>query len=182
MKKSIGLIEFKSIAKGIEATDAMLKAANIALTLATPICPGKYITIVSGDVGAVNNAIEVGRLAGAGFTIDDEVIANISEEVFEALTGTIEIEKITSIGIIETISAITSMIAGDVAVKAANVRLLEIRLARGLGGKAFVIFTGEVAAVKQAIDACEISLRETGSMISGVTIPSPSPDLLSKLV
>jgi len=49
LKKSIGVLEFRSIAKGIEATDAMLKAANVQLILSMPLCPGKYITIIGGE-------------------------------------------------------------------------------------------------------------------------------------
>jgi microcompartment protein CcmL/EutN len=182
MKKSIGLVEFKSIAKGIEATDAMLKAAHVELILSTPICPGKYVTLISGDVGAVKNAVEVGKQAGDIFTIESYVIPNVSPNIFPALTATMDVSKITSLGIIETISAITSIVAGDVAVKAANVQLVEIRLARGLGGKGFVLISGEVAAVKQAIKACENNLEETGGIISAVAIASPSQELISKLL
>ncbi len=182
MKKSIGLLEFKSIAKGIEATDAMLKSANVELVLSTPICPGKYISIISGDVGAVKNAVEVGKGVGGTFTVEDYCISNISEAVFPALTATLEIGKIISLGIIETISAVTSIKVGDIAVKAANVQLMEIRLARGLGGKGFVLITGEVAAVKQAIKACENGLEETGGLISAVAIANPTKELIEKIV
>lgn len=182
VKKSIGLIEFKSIAKGIEATDAMLKAGNVELVLTTPICPGKYITLISGEVGAVQNAVAVGNRTGNVFTIEQHVIPNVSEAVFPALTATAEIDKIASLGIIETISAVTSILAGDIAAKSANVRLLEIRIARGLGGKGFVMVTGELAAVKSAVAACESRLEDTGGIISAVTVASPSPALVSRML
>lgn len=182
MKKSIGLIEFKSIAKGIDATDAMIKSANVELLLSTPICPGKYLSMVTGDVGAVKNAVEVGKKVGDVFTIDHYVIANISEAVFPALTATMDIDRVSSLGIIETISAITSIKVGDVAVKAAKVELLEIRLARGLGGKGFVLITGEITSVKQAIKACENELEDTGGIVSAVAISSPTKELISKLM
>lgn len=182
MKKSVGLIEFKSIAKGIEATDAMLKAGNVELLLTTPICPGKYITLIGGEVGAVQNAMAVGRKTGSIFTVEHHVIHNVSEAVFPALTATVDVDKITSLGIIETISAVTSILTGDIASKSANVRLLEIRIARGLGGKGFVMITGEVEAVKSAVTACEKKLEDTGGIISAVTIASPSPALVSRII
>ena len=46
MKKSLGLIEMKSIPVGIQVADEMLKAANVEIILSTPICPGKYITMI----------------------------------------------------------------------------------------------------------------------------------------
>jgi len=182
LKRSIGLVEFKSVAKGIEATDEMLKSANVELILATPICPGKYISLIAGNVGAVKNAVKVGKTVGDIFTIDDFVISNVSEEIFPALTATTDPDKITSLGIIETISAVTSIVAGDIAVKAAKVELLEIRIARGLGGKGFVIITGEISAVKSAIKACEQGLKDTGEIISTVAIASPNKEIVTKLM
>ncbi|AOT71343.1 BMC domain-containing protein [Geosporobacter ferrireducens] len=182
MKKAIGLLEFKSIAKGMEATDEMLKAADVELILATPICPGKYISIVTGNVGAVKNAVEVGKSVGDIFTVDEYFIPNVSEKVFPAITATSNPEKIASLGIIETISAVTSILVGDIAVKTSNVELLEIRIARGLGGKGFTIITGEVSAVQSAVKACENNLKETGGIVSSVVIASPAKDFIAKLL
>jgi len=58
--------------------------------------------------------------------------------VFPAITGTIDIGKIDSLGIVETITAVASVIAGDTALKAANIELLEIRIAKGLCGKGYI--------------------------------------------
>ncbi len=64
MKHAIGLLEIKNITKGILVADAMLKAANVELILAQPLCPGKYVVMVSGDVGAVQSAVRSGLAAG----------------------------------------------------------------------------------------------------------------------
>ncbi|MHC1681541.1 MAG: BMC domain-containing protein [Clostridiaceae bacterium] len=181
MKKSIGLLEVRSIAKGIEATDGMLKAANVEIVLSTAICPGKYISIISGEVGAVNSAIATGKVIGDTFVLEDFIIPNVSEEVFPAISGTSTVDHISSLGIIETITATSSIIAGDVAIKSANIKLIEIRLARGLGGKGFVLITGDVGAVNSAVKSCEEKLKETGSMISAVVIPSPSKEIISSV-
>ena len=58
MGKSIGLLELKSIPVGIETADAVLKAANVELLTATPTCPGKYVIIICGAVGAVKSAMK----------------------------------------------------------------------------------------------------------------------------
>jgi microcompartment protein CcmL/EutN len=178
MKKSIGILEFRSIAKGIEATDAMLKASNVQLILSTPLCPGKYITIVRGEVGPINIAVEAGRQAGSDFALEGYVIHNVSEAVYPALTGTVNADRLASLGIIETMTAVSSVIAGDIAVKASNVTLMEIRIARGLGGKGFVLLTGEVASVKTAIQACEERLKQEGIIIATSIIASPAKDIL----
>jgi len=51
------MIETNSIPAGIEAGDAMLKAADVSLASAQPVCAGKYIVIVSGGVAAVEAAV-----------------------------------------------------------------------------------------------------------------------------
>lgn len=182
MKRSIGMIEYRSIAKAIESTDAMLKAANIELILSTPVCPGKYVSIVGGEVGAVENAVKTGKITGDIFVIEDYIIPNISEEVFPALSGTADYDCTGSVGIIETMSAIASIMAGDIAVKAGNVRLIEIRIAKGLGGKGYVILTGELASVKSALKSCEEKMKESGTIVSAVVIASPSKELISAIV
>ncbi len=87
MKRSIGMIEFRSIAKAIEATDAMLKAANVELILSAPQCPGKFVSIVSGEVSAVENAVRAGKLAGGVFVIEDHIIANVMRKSFPRSPG-----------------------------------------------------------------------------------------------
>ena len=54
---ALGMIETNSIPVGIEAGDAMLKAADVALVTAQAVCAGKYIVIVSGDVAAVKASV-----------------------------------------------------------------------------------------------------------------------------
>ncbi len=72
--------------------------------------------------------------------------------------------------------------AADIAAKAANVRLMEIRLARGLGGKGFLVFTGEVSSVKSALKAVESEMQDSGEITSACVIASPHPDLIEKLL
>jgi len=57
--KAIGMIELNSIAKGVHAGDEMMKTAAVELVFAQPICAGKYMVMVSGDVDSVERATEV---------------------------------------------------------------------------------------------------------------------------
>ena len=174
MGKSIGLLELKSIPVGIETADAVLKAANVELLTATPTCPGKYVIIICGAVGAVKSAMESGRQTAGIYLVGHHTINNVHASVPEAIVGTLEVGHIASIGVIETMTALT-------AVEAANVRLMEIRIARGLGGKGFVILTGEVSAVRSAVKAAMNQLEETGDITSSSVIASPHPGLIDKL-
>ena len=173
MGKSIGLLELKSIPVGIETADAVLKAANVELLTATPTCPGKYVIIIC--------AMESGRQTAGIYLVGHHTINNVHASVPEAIVGTLEVGHIASIGVIETMTALTAVEAGDYAAKAANVRLMEIRIARGLGGKGFVILTGEVSAVRSAVKAAMNQLEETGDITSSSVIASPHPGLIDKL-
>lgn len=181
MKKSFGLIELKSIPMGVKVADEMLKAANVEIILSTPICPGKYIVLITGKVGDVKMAIETGDVIGGIFVVESHFLASIEASVIPAISGICDVIEIKSIGVIETISAISAVIAADIAVKSSNVEIMDIRLARGLGGKGFMMITGEVSSVQMAIDSCVNELNEFGSITSHVVLPSPHKDLLSSL-
>ncbi|MCF2557300.1 BMC domain-containing protein [Fournierella massiliensis] len=56
-----------------------------------------------------------------------------------------------AVGIPEFFSVTASVYSADAAVKAADVDLVDLRLGTGIGGKFFVILTGEVAAVTEAV-------------------------------
>jgi len=181
VKNSLGLIEMRSIATGIKTADEMLKSADVELIMSSPICPGKYVILVAGNVGSVKNAVETGIRVAAVFLVESHIINNLDDKIIPALSATTEIKEIKSIGVIETISALTSVKAGDIAVKASSVELIEIRIARGLGGKGFVVLTGELSSVKSAVQTCLSELREGGEIVSTSVIPSPHPGLIAKL-
>jgi microcompartment protein CcmL/EutN len=179
---SLGLIELTSIAAGFQACDAMLKAANVELVLSRSICSGKYMVMVRGDVGAVQAAVSAGNGAGHFSVIDSFVIPNLHESVFPAISGASKVEDMEALGIVESFSVASLIEGADAAVKAANVQLIEIRLAMALGGKAFVTLTGNVAAVQAAVDAGAQMVGQKGMLVNKVVIPHPRPELLTEMI
>jgi microcompartment protein CcmL/EutN len=175
--KAISMIELNSIAKGVQVGDEMLKTADVELVVAHPICAGKFMVMVSGDVDSVERANEVGKEVAGEFLVDDFVIPNVHSSIFPALTATTVIQNVDSLGIIETFSVASSIMAADAAVKAASVEIIEIRCATGLGGKSFLYLTGDVASVRSAVEAGINVLEGTGLVLSHVVIPSPSDDI-----
>jgi microcompartment protein CcmL/EutN len=182
MKNAIGLLEMKNITRGIIAADTMLKAADVELVTAQPLCPGKYIVMVAGDIGAVNSAVSGGRAAGGTENIVDEcILPNIHPSIFAALTGCTDIKTIRSLGIIETYSAAAAVVAADLAVKTAAIELLEVRLARGMGGKALVLLTGEIGAVTAAIQAGGSAISDSGFLVDQYVIAAPHQGIHASL-
>lgn len=178
---SIGLVELSSIAAGFLVSDAMVKASSVKILEALPICPGKFIVLIGGDVADVKNSVEVGLEIAQESIVDSFVIPRIHSQVFSALNGVSEFEAINALGIVETFSIAAGILAADAAVKAASVDLLEIRLSRGQGGKAYFTLTGEVAAVQAAVDAAAQEIVDTGMLLKQVVIPSPHNELFDFL-
>lgn len=182
MKRAIGLLELKNITKGILAADAMLKAANVELILSQPLCPGKYVVMVGGDVGAVQSAVRSGKsTAGTENVVDEFVLPNIHVDVIQALSGCTAVKEIRALGVIESYSVASAVVAADTAAKAANVKLLEVRLARGMGGKAIVSLTGEVGAVTAAVRAGSNLIKDSGFLVDQLVIPAPHHSLHQSL-
>jgi len=181
-EKSIGLIELSSIAAGFSVADVMLKAGNVQLILSRSICSGKYMVLIGGGVGAVKNAVSAGAGAANGYLIDQFIIPNVHADVFTALGRAQAPEPGDALGIVESFSVASLIEGADAAAKAANVRLLEIRLAMALGGKAFCTMTGDVAAVRAAVQAAKQSITAHGLLVNAVVIPRPHPDAYRELI
>lgn len=178
---TIGFLELNSIAKGVEAADIMVKTAEVRLLSAKPSCPGKYHILVCGEVAAVQASVDAGALVGGGHVIDKLVIARIHPQVIEAINLATMPERPNAVGVMEYFSVTASILGADAAVKAAEVTLLEVRLGTGIGGKSFVVLTGEVAAVEEATRAGCVLAEEQGMLVSRVVIPNPHPDVFKSL-
>lgn len=182
MSKSIGLIEFNSIAKGIEVADTMLKAADVELIIAKPICPGKYIVLVSGEVAAVKASIEAGEEISKQFLINSLVLANIDEQIFKGIHGTTELENPGALGVLEFFSIASAIEATDRAVKATQIEVIEIRLGFAIGGKSFVTFTGDVSSTEEAVEIAAKVGMEDGMLLNKAFIPSPRKEIFDNLL
>ncbi len=179
---SIGIVELGSIASGMQAADIMLKTSNVELILSRTICSGKYITLIGGEVAAVNAAVNA-AVETIGFgVIDNMIIPNVHREIFPALSGHTNVDMLEALGIIESFSVSSLIEAADAAVKAASVKLIEVRLAMALGGKAFCTLTGEVAAVRSAVDAGAKVIEDKGLLVNKVVIPQPRQELLNEMI
>jgi microcompartment protein CcmL/EutN len=150
--------------------------------LATPTCPGNYVTLVYGDIASVENALATGIRLGGENVIDDLVIPNIEEQIFPAITGTSDVDKIEAVGVIESLSMASLIVAADAATKEATVQIIEIRLGSGIGGKSYVTLTGDVADVKAAVAGGVDAIKETGNIVYFTVIPSPHEDFKKLLL
>lgn len=179
---AIGMVEFNSIAQGIDSTDAMCKVADITLLVSKTVCPGKYISIVAGDTSGVQQAVRMGEEKAPECLVDSFMIPNIHPSLIPAIAGTAAVENCRAIGIIETFSVATLIEAADAALKTGEVEPLRVHIAFGIGGKAYVVLTGDVASVKAAISEGSRLAGERGQLVRDIVIPRPHPMLLENLI
>ena len=157
--ETIGFLELNSIAKGMEVADCVLKTAEVKLVFSRAGC----------------------RLGGQ-FVVDHCVIPRVHPQVISAIHSATMLDNMRAIGVMEFFSVTASVYAADAAAKAADVQPLDVRLGTGIGGKSFVVLTGEVAAVSEAV-SCGISTPNAeGMVVSSVVIPGPHPELLDALM
>jgi microcompartment protein CcmL/EutN len=176
---ALGLIETSSIARGIVVADAMVKKAPVALVLARPVSPGKHLTLVSGAVADVGEAMGAGVETAGATLVDRLELAQVADELLRALARQ-AVQPDGAVGIFETFSVASTLLAADAACKAATVVLSEVRLADGLGGKAYFVLAGEQGDVEAALFAAE-RITPTGLMLARELIARPHEDLLAKL-
>lgn len=169
---AVAMIEFASIAVGITTGDAMVKASPIGSIYTGTVHPGKYLVLVSGDTASVDEAVQVGLETGGASVLDSIFLPDIHPAVTGAIAGGEEAAWISgeSLGIVETDRVATVLQAADAGVKAAFVELSAVRMADGLGGKGYVLFSGEVAEVEAAVEAAEAWSAEAGHLLEAIVI------------
>jgi microcompartment protein CcmL/EutN len=152
VEPALALLELDSIAAGIEAGDAMAKRAPIDVLRAGTVHPGKYLVLIGGAVGDVEEALEAGREVGASSVLDVVILPNVHPELVAAIRGARRVPAGEALGIIETATVAAIIEAADAGLKGAQVHLLELRLADDLGGKGYLLFDGAIADVEAAVE------------------------------
>ncbi|HEX6738961.1 MAG TPA: BMC domain-containing protein [Vicinamibacteria bacterium] len=176
---SIGFLETASIAKGVEATDAMMKRAAVDLLLTTIVPRGKYLVMVGGAVADVEAAMAAGKEVAGATVLDHFVIQNVDPQLPAAIKGRVKVPSLEAVGLIETKEVASAIYAGDAAVKAAAVTLIEAR--NQPGAKGLVVLTGEVGAVRAAVAAGVATIKKEGMLVAEVVIPRAHEALAASL-
>jgi microcompartment protein CcmL/EutN len=112
------------------------------------------------------------------------VIPNVHESVFPALGQSVQLDpsECRAIGVVESYSTASILEAADAAAKASAVTLFRIHLAMALGGKGFVLMTGNVSDCQNAVDLAAEIIREKGLLVYAGVIPGPSKELFAEYI
>ncbi len=176
MSKALAMVEYLTVATGITAADSMVKTADVKLIEAHVVCPGKYIALIQGDLSAVTAAVENAKRTYPEKLVDSFVLGNPDDSIFPAIYGSCEVTNPSALGVFETYSAASIIVAADIASKTADVVLVELRIAKGMCGKSYMLITGEVSAVQASIDTVKERLKDTSMYLDSSVIANPDKE------
>lgn len=178
---AIGMIETNSIARGIVVHDVMLKKAHVHILQSNTICPGKYIVLIAGAEGDVDEAMRDGLHYGGAAVVDSLHIPNVRKDIFPAMIGAVQDIEVDSVLVVETFSVASAITLADMALKRNSLRLLDLRLAQGLGGKAYFIMTGPLHEVEEGARHLHED-AEPGMLVNIEVIAAPHEGLSDAIV
>jgi microcompartment protein CcmL/EutN len=170
--RAIALIEFSSIARGILAGDAMVKCAPITVLKSGTVHDGKYLILIGGSVASVEEAYFKGLSIGKENVIDHVNLPDVHDQVHDAILGTRRTCSEDAVGVFETKTVAAAIKSSDSGIKAADVNIVEIRLADDLGGRAFTIFTGKIEEVEAALISAKENTTKPESWYQETIVPN----------
>ncbi len=180
--KALGMVEYQTVSAGITAADLMAKTSHIEILQSSVVCPGKYITLISGELSAVAAAVDAAKVQLGEKLTDSFVLGNPHDDIFPAIYGGAVVENAKALGVLETFSAPAIIVAADTAAKTGDVLLIELRIARGMCGKSYMLLTGDVASVTAAIESAKRRVGQDGLLLDSSVIPNPDRSLWASIL
>lgn len=161
----------------------MVKVSPIGAIYAGTVHPGNYLVLVSGDTASVEIALTTGSEVGAGQLKDSVFLPDIHPDVTTAMVGGANGAALAeeALGIVETTTVAAVIDAADAGVKAADVAVSAVRLADGLGGKGYVLFSGVVAEVEAAVEAARDRAQPHGTLVRADVIAQLHEEMAENL-
>ena len=181
MNKAIAMVETNTVTSGFRAADLILKTAAVEIIFAKTVCPGKYLILFSGDISAVKASHDAACGQYGENVADSFVLGNPHESLFDAMLGAAHTDRLDALGIVETYSSASAVMAADAAAKTAIVELVELRLAVGMCGKSYLLFTGSIASVEAATERVKKELKESAMLLDCAVIANPDENLAQSI-
>lgn len=122
--------------------------------MADAVSPGKFLVGFFGSEAHVEESFAMGLEAAGDTVLDRVLLTQMAAGLRQAFEGKLsEARPGDALGIVETHTVPAAILSADAALKGADVMLVDIHLATGIGGKAYHFVSGMLADVEAAIDA-----------------------------
>jgi microcompartment protein CcmL/EutN len=184
--EALALVELGSIARGLVAADAAAKKAHIELLACGPTSPGKYLLLFAGGVAEVDEAFRAACAAAGDALLDKLFLPQAHPSLLPAIRagaqgvpGVSQRRAGESAGVLELLTVASALRSADAACKAAEVELQLLHLARGIGGKAWLLLRGGLTDLEAAMVAGQEAAGE-GLIAGAELIAAPAAELLGR--
>jgi microcompartment protein CcmL/EutN len=188
-RPALGILELSSIARGVLVADAVVKRAPSTLLLSRPVSGGKHLIMLRGEVAPVEESMAAGREVGAEKLIDDLELAYAHPQLWPLLRPSFEgvirssrwdSDGSESVAIVETATVCAGVHSADAAAKVADITLRDMRLAVGIGGRAFYTMSGDLADIEAAALAARKIAHDR--LLELEVIPAPADEISGRLI
>lgn len=151
---ALAMIELSDMPSGLVALDALAKEAPVTVIAAGTIQCGHWLMAFAGEVYAVELAYERAHRVASSSIVDTVLLPHAEPRLLPALRdGSVRFPAPgDALGVVQTGSSPTLLRAVDLALKGAEVELVELRVAEGLAGRGLATLWGSQHDVMAALD------------------------------
>jgi microcompartment protein CcmL/EutN len=177
---ALAMLEIGDVPTGLVALDALAKEAPVSILAAGTVQSGHWLVAFAGDVEAVELAFARASLRAAAFLIDAVLLPHAEARLLPALRdGAVRFPHVgDALGVVQTSSPPTLLRAVDAALKGAQVELVELRVAEGLGGRGLATLWGHQSDVEAALELCtDAFARGRRDGCTTALIPNADPEV-----
>jgi microcompartment protein CcmL/EutN len=182
---ALALVEVDSVARGLRAVDALVKRAPVRLLEANLIEPGRFLVLFAGGVAEVGESFEA-ACEIAGDALMDQLFLPFAHPLLLAGLRGRQVrqsaDELDTLGVVEGRRIATTLAACDQSLKDAAVDLTGLRVAGGLGGRAYFIVHGPQHDVEAALTVARRVLDGAGQLHSVECIPRPHDEMVAWLL
>jgi microcompartment protein CcmL/EutN len=148
------MLQLTDIPAGLMALDALVKEAEVQVLATGTVQCGHYLIAFGGDVESTTRSFDRAMSVSGGMVADSVLLPDAEGRIVPAfLHGVVRPPSAgDALGVVQTSTCPLLLAAIDAALKGAEVDLVELRLADGLGGKALATLWGLVHDVEAAMD------------------------------
>lgn len=185
MNDALALVEVDSVARGLRCLDALVKKAPVKVLEANLVEPGRFLILFEGGVAEVEESYAEAVAWAESGLVDRLLLPMVHRAVLSGLRGHTDLrsaEEMDTLGVIEGSRVASTLEAADRSLKDADVNLAGLRVAGGLGGRAYYVVFGAQHDVEAALEAGQAVLEARSNLHRIERIARPHPELVAWLL
>lgn len=180
--EALALLELDGVASGLAALDAMVKQSPVEVLEANLVEPGTFVVLVAGGVAEVEESHGRALDVHGDSIRSDLLLPMVHGALMGGLRGIEHRDRIETLGIVEGADIAATLLSADRALKDSDVRLVGIRVAVALGGRAYFLVSGAQHDVEAALDVSREVLHARGRLHRIECIARPHAEMVEWLL